>query len=109
MNDVLRDAVEQPAHELGSTPRGCAPDPPVLTGEDVDAHAGTGEGFEKPRSPARSTEIDPKSEDGNKFSPKLLWSDLVQNEEELRNSVPQWYGIPKTRRKSGRPPLRTYD
>ncbi|KAI5980359.1 hypothetical protein EDD15DRAFT_2383678 [Pisolithus albus] len=118
-NDALKDAVEQLVHELGSTPCGCAPDPPVGTGADVGAHAEADKGFEKPRSPARSTvsvvrtsvlldqnrwpawmhdepEIDRKSEDRDKFSPKLLWSDLVQNEEELRNSVPQWYGIPST-------------
>ncbi|KAI5996137.1 hypothetical protein EDD15DRAFT_492589 [Pisolithus albus] len=114
-NDALKDAVEQPVHELGSTPCGCAPDPPVGTGVDSNAHAEPDDGFEKPRSPARSnvsvvrTSVlldhnrwpawmcdeprrDPKHDDEIKVTPKLLWSDLVENEEELRDSVPQWYG-----------------
>ncbi|KAI6106694.1 hypothetical protein EV401DRAFT_505972 [Pisolithus croceorrhizus] len=118
-NDALKDAVEQPVHELGSTPRGCAPDPPVGTGVDSNAHAEPDDGFEKPRSPARSNvsvvrtsvlldhnrwpawmcdepQKDPELEDEIRVTPKLLWSDLVENEEELRNSVPQWYGKAST-------------
>lgn len=99
MNNALKDVVEQPVHELGSMPCGCAPDPPVSTARSTVLIIRTSVLLDQNRWPAwmrDEPEIDPKSEDANKFSPKLLWSDLVQNEEELRNSVLQWYGMPNT-------------
>ncbi|KIN93645.1 hypothetical protein M404DRAFT_35912 [Pisolithus tinctorius Marx 270] len=108
-SDVPSKAVAQPVHELGSTPQGCAPDPPAATGVDSIAHAGSDE-FVKPRSPARSNvslvptsvlldqnrwpawmrdepEVNTKNED--KLSPKIIWSELVENDEDLRKTVPQ--------------------
>ncbi|KIO09149.1 hypothetical protein M404DRAFT_22342 [Pisolithus tinctorius Marx 270] len=111
-SDVPSKAVMQLVHELGSTPQGCAPDPPAATGVDSLAHAESDE-FVKPRSPARSNvslvptsvlldqnrwpawmrdepEANTKNEDN--LSPKMVWSELVENDEELRKTVPQWFG-----------------
>ncbi|KIN98351.1 hypothetical protein M404DRAFT_31507 [Pisolithus tinctorius Marx 270] len=111
-SDVPSKAVVQLVHELGSMLQGCAPDPPVVTGVDSIAHAESDE-FVKLWLPTRSNvslvptsvlldqnrwpawmcnepKVNTKNEDN--LSPKMVWSELVENDEELRRTVLQWFG-----------------
>ncbi|KAI5991761.1 hypothetical protein F5J12DRAFT_786305 [Pisolithus orientalis] len=114
VSDMPSRAVIQPVCELGSMLQGCAPDPPAVTGVDSVAHADSNE-FVKPQLPACSNvllvltsvlldqnrwpawmhnEPKVKTKNENKHSPKVLWSDLIKNNKELRKVIPQWFGNP---------------
>jgi len=120
VNDV-QNAVEQPVRELGNELQGCTPDPPADAGK---GNAHDGDGFIKPRSPAPSTvslvrtsvifdrnrwpawmrdaSDDPADiKEEVKPTPKLLWSDLVKNDGDLKDALPHWYGTSTTKPAEG--------
>ena len=112
VNDA-QNAVEQPVRELGNEPQGRTPDPPVDTGKGGNAQ--DGDGFIKPRSPAPSSTVSlvrtsvifdknrwPAwmrdatddhlvNKEESKPTPKLLWSDLVERDGDLKDALPHWY------------------
>ncbi|KAI5997681.1 hypothetical protein F5J12DRAFT_914786 [Pisolithus orientalis] len=124
-SDVPSIAIAQLVHELGSMLQSHAPDPPAMTGVDRIVHA-EDDGFMKPCSPACSnvllvlmsvlldqnrwpawmcneSEVITKNED--EPSPKVLWSDLVENDEELRKVILQWFGNPVVMDKNDQPEI----
>ena len=42
-----------------------------------------------------------ENKEENKPSPKLLWSDLVEKDDDLRDALPQWYGLSTAEPKEG--------
>ena len=119
VNDASKGAVEQPVREPGSTPKGRAPTPPAATGVEDDVPRRDDDGFEKPRSPARgfrSTSSLHSSVifDQNRWptwmrdepglpvknekvpTPKFLWSELVEQDENLKSVPPRWPTAPPT-------------
>ncbi|KAI6003436.1 hypothetical protein F5J12DRAFT_783509 [Pisolithus orientalis] len=95
----MPSSAKEPVHELRSMPDGCAPDPPAATGVEPGKHAAASDGFMKPWSPAQNQNHwpawmhdEPEINTNIENEPKKMWSDLIQDEEALRTTVPQWFG-----------------